>query len=159
MEIMDTHYGNFGILNSATVVFSQKFLQINVILKNFSLNWFDEKKCVAVNFLLFHTRISSYSQNFVKVTFLQKKFILWNESTLGNSNSNHLTYTFFTKCTRSILSRYLWLLALTFVSSMFCFFTSVTKFQILLWFVPNLSCYKLLYGSSFLKLYSLISFL
>ena len=33
----------------------QKFRQINVLLKNFTVNWFDEKKfCFIVNFSFFH---------------------------------------------------------------------------------------------------------
>ena len=36
--------------------FSKKFRQINVLLKNFIVKWFDGKNiCVAVNFSFFHT--------------------------------------------------------------------------------------------------------
>ena len=37
---------------------SQKFRQINDLLKNFTINWFDGKICVTVNFLFFHTESS-----------------------------------------------------------------------------------------------------
>ena len=38
-------------------VYSQKFRQINVLLKNFTISWFDGKKIawLAVNFSFFHT--------------------------------------------------------------------------------------------------------
>ena len=46
ITVAETHYyycGNFWILLPATV-FSQKFRQINVLLKNSTINWFDGKK-------------------------------------------------------------------------------------------------------------------
>ena len=65
--------------------FSQKFREINFLLKNFTLNWFDEKKCMAMNFSFFHhtvlhsqyTYVGNYKiflprfsyKNSVKLTF------------------------------------------------------------------------------------------
>ena len=44
--------------NFTATVLSQKFRQFNVLLKNFTINWFDGKQiCVAVIFSFFHTVI------------------------------------------------------------------------------------------------------
>ena len=41
--------------NFTATIFSQKFRKSNFLLKNSTLNWFDEKNCMAVNFSFFHT--------------------------------------------------------------------------------------------------------
>ena len=71
------------LLNFTATAFSLKFRQINVLLKNFTINWFDEQKLhgMAVNFTFCHTAQCGkccdlvshiFGKNFVKVTFLQE---------------------------------------------------------------------------------------
>ena len=64
--------------NLTATIFSQKIREINFLLKNFNLSWFDEKKfCIAVNFSFF-ARCAVFerrNEQFfpVKSTFLLKK--------------------------------------------------------------------------------------
>ena len=72
--------------NFTATILSQKFREINFLLKNFTLNWLDEKNLYGSEFLVFlHTlcertvrklRIFSLTlfwKNFVKATILLKK--------------------------------------------------------------------------------------
>ena len=64
--------------NFTAIIFSQKFREINFLLKNFTLSWFDEKYfALAVNFSFFHTVWEIHShlmeKYFVKSTLLFKK--------------------------------------------------------------------------------------
>ena len=58
-----TYCGNYGILMPP--FFSEKFRESNVSLKkNFTLNWFDGKICIPVNFSFFHTVDTGRSAQF-----------------------------------------------------------------------------------------------
>ena len=72
--------------NFTVTVFIQNFCQINVLLKNFTVNWFDEKICVAENLSFFHT-LFRVAQCWKKRNFLSPK----------NISSNQLFSKFFSK--------------------------------------------------------------
>ena len=52
LQLYCAHWGNYE--NSTATVLWQKFRQINSLLWNSTLNWFDEKNCVVVNLPFFH---------------------------------------------------------------------------------------------------------
>ena len=45
----------YRIQNFTAIIFSQNYRESNFLLKSFTLNWFDEKICLVVNFSIFHT--------------------------------------------------------------------------------------------------------
>jgi len=72
--------------NFTATVISQIFRQINVLLKNFTLNWFDEKKLRGSEFLVFPHCVAQcgncrnslshfFHKNFVKAMVLLKKLL------------------------------------------------------------------------------------
>ena len=74
-----------SVRNFTATVFSQKFRQINVLPKNFTENWFDEKKLLGSQFLVlpFHSIVLLLLFFFAKITWNQldwrhsKSFLTW----------------------------------------------------------------------------------
>ena len=84
--------------DSTATVFSQKFRQINVLPKNFTINWFDGKNFRGSEFLVF-PHCEGTRENFLPFRFYVK-------STLFNFSSKNVALTkFLKKCVRVNLGK------------------------------------------------------